>query len=174
MRSFKIHVFITFGLLCFVLFILFQTFALGHTARLVPEKVALFCLPLLLFQVITDIFPAIEKRAGSDRTMGLERKDISSLNEDRPDDLIGNGSYPAGRSEYAVFWVLVIPVLVFIFGLNPAVFIYSLIYIKFRGSTGWLRSAMIAGILGAAVYLIFEHALGISLYRGQLLRWLGA
>jgi hypothetical protein len=173
MKPPRTHILFTLGLLCFVLFILVKTLDLGHTARLVPEKVTLFCLPLLLIQAAVDLFPSVGEKARKKYTKLFGDQDDPSRRKDHRDGLAGQGSSPATSRERGMFWVLAIPFLVFIFGLTPTVFLYSFGYLKFRGGSGWWRSSMIAGILGASVYMLFEHALAIPLYRGQLFGWLG-
>jgi len=62
-------------------------------------------------------------------------------------------------------WALGFLLGIYFIGLIPSIFIFVLFYMKFLG-TKW-RTAIICGVLTPLfIYLVFERAIGIVLYRG--------
>lgn len=67
-------------------------------------------------------------------------------------------------------WIASFALAIYLLGFLIAIPLFILSYLKLQGR-GWLRGIIIAGITTSLVYLAFELALQVKLYRGLLFTW---
>lgn len=67
-------------------------------------------------------------------------------------------------------WIAGFALAIYLLGFLIAIPLFILSYLKLQGRR-WLRSIIIAGITTSLVYLAFELALQVKLYRGLLFTW---
>ena len=63
-------------------------------------------------------------------------------------------------------WVIAYMLLLYLTGVLLSVFLFTAAYVKVH-NLGWLKSIIISLGMAAFVYLMFDVALGISLYKGR-------
>jgi hypothetical protein len=67
-------------------------------------------------------------------------------------------------------WIGGLALAIYIIGFLISIPLFIMLYLKRKGS-GWLKSIIVAGVTTAFLYLAFEVALRVDLYRGLLFDW---
>ncbi len=68
-------------------------------------------------------------------------------------------------------WILALALGIYIIGFLIAIPIFIILYLK-KHDTKWLKSIIVGAITTTLLYLAFEVALKVDLYRGLLFSWL--
>lgn len=144
----------------FVLFFIVTSFSYEAKARLVPLLVGLVTLVFILAVFINEIHPSsIIERMNVDWTKDFRVEDLSGPKEEKI----------SARKLFTIFcWMMCFFLLIFLCGFHISIVLFSCALLKLKGKVGWAKALLIAGGIWAAVFLIFDWAMGFGLFRGVL------
>jgi hypothetical protein len=163
----------TLILFAFVTYVLYLTLDLGSVARMVPLQVAIPTLAVITIQLVLDLVPVLAQKFSpfeKIRFAGTEALQNKTLAD-------GPGSVTrtllSRRELCAFFWIFLMLLYIYVFGILLAVPLYTFLYLTIRAKERWLLSIVMAATLSGLVYGVFVLLLDASLYRGHLWDWLG-
>ena len=146
-------------LLAAMLAVLIAAYGYDASARTLPVLVAVATIVLLVLELLVQA----GTRAG---------RTIESLFQSRDLFPAAPAAPLAKALQHALVWPAVIATLVLALGLLPAVLIYVVASLKITGGKSWGRALLVAALVTAASWLLFEWAMSYPLYRGILWRQL--
>lgn len=156
----KIHL---TSIVFFVLALIFAaaSFGLETRPRLIPLSAGIITLIVMGLVLINDHFPApFLKKLNA----GL----LDSYNPEpaaaEPDE--GN---PGKDTAAVLVWMVFFFLLILLFGFAAGIPVFTFAFLKFRGRTGWIISLITAGLVTAAVLIIFNVFMGVSLFKGVIM-----
>jgi hypothetical protein len=109
--------------------------------------------------------------------MGL-KEDISAAAKANTDSTEGKvGKKKTSKMDWhgnivQTSWVAAFFLSIYFFGFLISIPVFVLAYMKTFG-TRWLVAIIFAVLTPAIIYVVFERAMGVDLYRGALFEWLG-
>ncbi len=156
---------ITAGLLALFVGIIWLCQDFGPRARMIPLPLAVFGIVLTLVQIAWQNLRSTEELRMDMITVG---RPAVAVDEAAPAS--GPARARAGwRDEIrALGMVGLLMTLVLVLGPIPAVFLFTAGYFTLSGEYSWGAGAVYAGLLTAAIYLLFVVALQMQLYHGWL------
>lgn len=154
--------------------LLWSTMGLGHTARLIPEKVIIPTLFLLSIQFVFDLVPRLSEKFAALTQLRLPRVEQLSAEarEKSIEEALGSGH--TRRMLSNVLWFCSVPVLIYLLGLTIAAPLYTLIYLRGRCGERWRTSVLLAAAMGGLVLGVFGLILGVTFDEGYIWKWLRA
>jgi hypothetical protein len=153
------------------------TLNLSPVARLVPLIVVIPTLGLLVFQLVLDLVPWLErkyKRFEKADLLGVQQIKATVLSHDQPNSV--NAGDPAERSRRELkmlVWIALLPCVISLLGFQAALPAYTLLYLRGRAGESWMLSITVAAAMAGLLVGVFSFALRGRLYEGQLWSWLG-
>ena len=151
---------LVFAAILLVLTLCFIIAALGYDepkARSVPVLVGIATIILGIFSIIHVIRP-IDFVTRFDMSIVDLGKQVDSKEEaEEPLDIKLLGS---------VAWLAGLFAVTFFLGFHIGIVAFMLAFLKVRGKVGWIKSITAAVLVWGIVYIMFEKAMGFSLFKG--------
>ena len=136
------------------------SFGLEARPRFIPLSTGIFTLVVMLLVLVNDLFPAtFLKRLNA----GL----LDSYNPSPPAAESNEGDQ-FKNTAVVLGWMGFFFLLILMFGFAIGVPVFTFCFLKVRGKTGWAGSLLAAGLVTAAVFVIFNVLMGISLFEGVI------
>jgi len=149
-------VFTTFLLLLTSSFII-ASFSYEPRSRMVPLLIGIITFIIGLIALVNEVRPI----------QFLSRFDVSII------DLSGKIDSKAEAEDtidqklfISIGWITAFLTVTFLGGFHFGIISFMIAYLKIRGKVGWLKSIWVSIAVWGLVYLMFEVAMGFSLFRG--------
>lgn len=147
-------------ILLFVLFFIVTSFSYEHDARLIPLLVGFSTLVLVLAVLVNEIHPvSIIEKMNVDWTKGLKVQESSPKKKEK---------VSAKKLLIIICWIFGFFLFIFLFGFPISIALFTLAFLKIEGKVSWAKALLTAVIVSAAVFVIFEWAMGFGLFEGVL------
>lgn len=147
-------------ILLFVLFFIETSFSYEHDARLIPLLVGFSTLVLVLAVLINEIHPvSIIERMNVDWARNFRTQEFSPQKKEKV----------AVKKKLTILcWTFGFFLFIFLFGFHISIALFSFAFLKIEGKVSWTKALLTAGIVSAAVFVIFEWAMNFGLFEGML------
>jgi hypothetical protein len=145
----------------FALFFIVASFGYDHEAGLIPLLTGLSTLVLVLAVLINEIHPVgFIERMNVDWTKDFMAQEFSLQKKEK-----------IGEKKFLIImcWVFSFFLFIFLFGFHISIAMFTFVFLKIEGKISWIRALLMAGIVTATVFVIFEWAMGFRLFEGILL-----
>lgn len=147
-------------ILLFVLFFIVTSFSYEHDARLIPLLVGFSTLVLVLAVLVNEIHPvSIVEKMNVDWTKDLKVQESSPKKKEK---------VSAKKLLIIICWIFGFFLFIFLFGFPISIALFTLAFLKIEGKVSWAKALLTAVIVSAAVFVIFEWAMGFGLFEGVL------
>jgi hypothetical protein len=147
-------------ILLFVLFFIVTSFSYEHDARLIPLLVGFSTLVLVLAVLVNEIHPvSIVEKMNVDWTKDLKVQESSPKKKEK---------VSAKKLLIIICWIFSFFLFIFLFGFPISIALFTLAFLKIEGKVSWVKALLTAVIVSAAVFVIFEWAMGFGLFEGVL------
>jgi hypothetical protein len=147
-------------ILLFVLFFIVTSFSYEHDARLIPLLVGFSTLVLVLAVLVNEIHPlSIVEKMNVDWTKDLKVQESSPKKKEK---------VSAKKLLIIICWIFGFFLFIFLFGFPISIALFTLAFLKIEGKVSWVKALLTAVIVSAAVFVIFEWAMGFGLFEGVL------
>jgi hypothetical protein len=147
-------------ILLFVLFFIVTSFSYEHDARLIPLLVGFSTLVLVLAVLVNEIHPvSIVEKMNVDWTKDLKVQESSPKKKEK---------VSAKKLLIIICWIFGFFLFIFLFGFPISIALFTLAFLKIEGKVSWVKAILTAVIVSAAVFVIFEWAMGFGLFEGVL------
>ncbi len=144
----------------FVLFFIVTSFSYEHDARLIPLLVGFSTLVLVLAVLVNEIHPvSIVEKMNVDWTKDLKVQESSPKIKEK---------VSAKKILINICWIFGFFLFIFLFGFPISIALFTLAFLKIEGKVSWVKALLTAVIVSAAVFVIFEWAMGFGLFEGIL------
>ena len=144
--------------LAFVLVIVVTSFSYESNARLVPLVVGFLTLALAVLVIINEINPiSLIKKLNIDLTEKYRSPEPTAHKE----EMISQQ-----RFFVFLFWIIGFVLCIFMVGFHISIAMFTFAFLKVEAKASWLKALLGAGIVWAAVFIIFELAMGFNLFKG--------
>lgn len=147
-------------ILLFVLSIIVMSFRYDRDARLIPLLVGFSTLVLVLAVLVNDINPfSIIERMDVDWTRNFRTQEFSPQKQER-----------VGAKKFLIIlcWTFGFFIFIFLFGFHISIALFTFVFLKSEGKVSWFQALLTAGIVSAAVFVIFDWAMKFELFKGIL------
>ncbi len=159
----------SFGFVVLFVFLIWITLGYNQLARLVPMVVLIPGLFAALLQFGLDLRSAFkgDKRAAAKQSTPAVAESAADQSEEEAG--VKLSPKEMGRREViGIAWLLGFFVLIVLFGLNAAIPIFVLVFMRYFGRESWRLSVGFALACWAFVWLIFVYGLKNDMYPGVL------
>ena len=147
-------------ILLFVLFFIVTSFSYEHNARLIPLLVGFSTLVLVLAVLVNEIHPvSIIEKMNVDWTKDLKVQESSPKKKEK---------VAAKKLLIIICWIFGFFLFIFLFGFPISIALFTFAFLKIEGKVSWAKALLTAVIVSAAVFVIFEGAMGFGLFEGVL------
>ena len=147
-------------ILLFVLFFIVTSFSYEHDARLIPLLVGFSTLVLVLAVLVNEIHPvSIIEKMNVDWTKDLKVQEFSPKKKEK---------VAAKKLLIIICWIFGFFLFIFLFGFPISIALFTFAFLKIEGKVSWAKALLTAVIVSAAVFVIFEWAMGFGLFEGVL------
>lgn len=147
-------------ILLFVLFFIVASFSYEHDARLIPLLVGFSTLVLVLAVLVNEIHPvSIVEKMNVDWTKDLKVQESSPKKKEK---------VSAKKLLIIICWIFGFFLFIFLFGFPISIALFTFAFLKIEGKVSWAKAILTAVIVSAAVFVIFEWAMGFGLFEGVL------
>ena len=147
-------------ILLFVLFFIVTSFSYEHDARLIPLLVGFSTLVLVLAVLVNEIHPvSIIEKMNVDWTKDLKVQESSPKKKEK---------VAAKKLLIIICWIFGFFLFIFLFGFPISIALFTFAFLKIEGKVSWVKALLTAVIVSAAVFVIFEWAMGFGLFEGVL------
>jgi hypothetical protein len=147
-------------ILLFVLFFIVTSFSYEHDARLIPLLVGFSTLVLVLAVLVNEIHPvSIIEKMNVDWTKDLKVQESSPKKKEK---------VAAKKLLIIICWIFGFFLFIFLFGFPISIALFTFAFLKIEGKVSWAKALLTAVIVSAAVFVIFEWAMGFGLFEGVL------
>ena len=147
-------------ILLFVLFFIVTSFSYEHDARLIPLLVGFSTLVLVLAVLVNEIHPvSIIEKMNVDWTKDLKVQESSPKKKEK---------VVAKKLLIIICWIFGFFLFIFLFGFPISIALFTFAFLKIEGKVSWAKALLTAVIVSAAVFVIFEWAMGFGLFEGVL------
>ncbi len=147
-------------ILLFVLFFIVTSFSYEHDARLIPLLVGFSTLVLVLAVLVNEIHPvSIVEKMNVDWTKDLKVQESSPKKKEK---------VAAKKLLIIICWIFGFFLFIFLFGFPISIALFTFAFLKIEGKVSWAKALLTAVIVSAAVFVIFEWAMGFGLFEGVL------
>jgi len=147
----------TLLLLVFILTIVIMSFGYDPKTRLMPLLVGIPTACLLIFQVVIQFNPRLQ------RFFEIDLFYSSSLTKSKAQQPKEKGSLTFHFTIIFIYFIFI-----FLLGFTIGTPLYLCIFLKTYGKQPWLKSIIASGIAGGVLYLIFNVVLQFYLFEGLL------
>jgi hypothetical protein len=160
MKADRNRVAFTSLILLFVMFFVVTSFTYESQARLIPLLVGFVTLVLVLAVLINEIHPiSVIEKMNVDWTKNLRVQESSPKKKDK---------VAAKKFLIIICWIFGFILSIFLFGFPISIALFTFAFLKIDGKVSWVRALLTAGIVWAAVFVIFEWAMHFGLFEGLL------
>lgn len=135
----------------FALILLIQTGDMRSDVALVPRIMGVTLLLFAGFQMLVDLFPAMQKRFSF---FDKKRKTMFDNQEEEAEG-------PAGQRYLFFGWMVLFVGLIYLVNVIWAIIISFLVYLKWIAKESWKVTIIYSVVFAAVIYLIFVVGLGI-------------
>ena len=144
-------------LMVFILTIVIMSFGYDPKTRLMPLLVGIPTLGLLIFQIVVQFNPRLQ------RFFEIDLFHSSNLKKSKARKPEEKGSLIFHFSIIFLYFILI-----FLLGFTIGTPLYLCIFLKTYGNQPWLKSIITSGIAGGVLYLVFDVGLQFGLFEGLL------
>ena len=153
----KETLYFTLLLVVFMLTIIFMSFGYDRKTRLMPLLVGIPTLCLLVFQIVIQFNPRLQRFFEIDLFYSSSLGKSKTQKPEEKESLIFHSAI-----------IFLYFILIFLLGFTIGTPLYLCIFLKTYGKQSWLKSIITAGIAGGLLYLIFSVGMQFILFEGVL------
>lgn len=154
----KGHIGLLMVFLVFNLVILVASTSHTANARTVPLLAGGLTLVLLMAVLINEVRPL----------PALQRFNIDLTKKYRSDDLAVPAEPETAQKKLfaSVLGIVVFFLMILSFGFYLSIPVYTFIYMRAKGKASWIRAVLTAVMIDALIFVFFEAAMGVALFKG--------